>query len=98
MEKTPAGVISARFHSGLSKAIGTLVKKLTYKDEKCFISTVALSGGVFQNRILLEQVTKILQQEDYQVLTHRRVPANDGGISLGQAVVAAARGMNKEQS
>lgn len=95
---TPAGVISARFHIGLAHAISAMVKKLTNKDGKCFTNTVALSGGVFQNRILLERVIKILQQENYQVLTHSRVPANDGGISLGQAMIAAARGLDKEQS
>jgi len=50
-----------------------------------------LSGGVFQNRILLEQVAGRLGAAGLRVLSHRQVPANDGGLSLGQAVVAAAR-------
>jgi len=56
---------------------------------------VALSGGVFQNKILLEQVAKRLRKENYTVLTHSRVPANDGGISLGQGVVAVSRYITK---
>ncbi|MCB2040464.1 MAG: carbamoyltransferase HypF, partial [Rhodoferax sp.] len=52
---------------------------------------VALSGGVFQNRILLEQLVRRLEQAGLAVLTHRQVPSNDGGLSLGQAAVAAAR-------
>jgi hydrogenase maturation protein HypF len=49
---------------------------------------VGLSGGVFQNRLLLKPATAALKREGFEVLTHRLVPANDGGVSLGQAVVA----------
>jgi len=49
---------------------------------------VALSGGVFQNRLLLRLTTAALQKEGFDVLTHRLVPPNDGGVSLGQAVIA----------
>jgi hydrogenase maturation protein HypF len=52
---------------------------------------VALSGGTFQNQLLAERVARGLQQAGLEVLTHHRVPPNDGGISLGQAVVANAR-------
>lgn len=55
------------------------------------LKTVALSGGVFQNRLLLEQLVSRLEEMAFQVYTNRRVPPNDGGISLGQAAVAAAR-------
>jgi hydrogenase maturation protein HypF len=52
------------------------------------ITQVALSGGVFQNRLLLKLATTALQREHFMVLTHHLVPCNDGGISLGQAVIA----------
>ena len=55
------------------------------------LGTVALSGGVFQNLLLLGTVVDLLEGMGFRVLTHSRVPPNDGGISLGQAVVAAAR-------
>ena len=55
------------------------------------LTTAALSGGVFQNLLLLETVTALLEARGFTVLTHSRVPCNDGGISLGQAVIAAAR-------
>jgi hydrogenase maturation protein HypF len=52
---------------------------------------VALSGGVFQNVVFTERVVAGLRASGFRVLTHSRVPPNDGGISLGQAVVAGAR-------
>jgi hydrogenase maturation protein HypF len=90
----PVGIISARFHKGLAIVIARMVDKLSRRagtNEE--IRTVALSGGVFQNRVLLEQVVARLRARHFTVLTHRQVPANDGGIALGQAVVAAARAL-----
>jgi hydrogenase maturation protein HypF len=60
------------------------------RDER-HLSRVALSGGVFQNMFLLESVCRRLDSESFDVLTHNRVPPNDGGISLGQAAIANAR-------
>jgi hydrogenase maturation protein HypF len=65
------------------------------------IETVALSGGCFMNRFLLERISARLASADFTVLTHCQVPANDGGLSLGQAVIAASRlshpgGLNRE--
>jgi hydrogenase maturation protein HypF len=52
------------------------------------VSSVALSGGTFQNLLLMEQVVELLAGKGFAVYRHRRVPTNDGGISLGQAVLA----------
>ena len=57
------------------------------------VGTVALSGGVFQNVRLLERTIDCLHRVKFTVLTHSRVPANDGGIAFGQAAIAAARDM-----
>jgi hydrogenase maturation protein HypF len=54
------------------------------------LDRVVLSGGVFQNSILLTGLTRALEEKNFQVFSHRQVPTNDGGIALGQAVVAAA--------
>ncbi|MDP9233840.1 MAG: hypothetical protein M3P01_04730, partial [Actinomycetota bacterium] len=54
------------------------------------LSSVALSGGSFQNMLLLRRVSGRLSDAGFDVLVHRRVPPNDGGISLGQVVVANA--------
>lgn len=86
---TPASVISARFHKGLAKVIAAMVRKLSMKDDQRVFDTVALSGGVFQNSLLLRLVVKRLEP-DFKVLSHSLVPANDGGIALGQAAIAAA--------
>jgi hydrogenase maturation protein HypF len=57
------------------------------------IGTVALSGGCFQNRLLLMKTLELLRSAGFRVLTHRQSPTNDGGISLGQAVIAAKAGL-----
>ncbi|MCW3840554.1 carbamoyltransferase HypF [Micromonospora yasonensis] len=82
------GRIAARFHHGLADAV---VRAAGAVRERTGLATVALSGGVFQNMLLLERVVSGLEQDGSRVLVHSRVPPNDGGISLGQAVVAAAR-------
>ncbi|WP_101785165.1 carbamoyltransferase HypF [Nonomuraea indica] len=84
----PAGVIAARFHHGLAGAVAAAVGLVAGATG---LGTVALSGGVFANTVLLGGVDDRLRRDGFRVLTHRRVPCNDGGISLGQAVVAAAR-------
>ena len=85
---TAPPVIAARFHRGVAAAIAQVCLRLR---ERSGLGTVALSGGVFQNLLLLGQVVDLLEEAGFRVLTHARVPPNDGGISLGQAVVAAAR-------
>jgi hydrogenase maturation protein HypF len=81
-------IMAAKFHKGLANAIVEMVKHLCQEN---LISQVALTGGVFQNTILLQQVSNLLQTSGVKVLTHSLVPANDGGLSLGQAVIAAAQ-------
>ena len=84
----PAPVIAARFHHGVAALIeaGCLAMRDRYG-----LDAVALSGGVFQNLLLLHATVSRLEARGFRVLVHSRVPCNDGGISLGQAVVAAAR-------
>jgi hydrogenase maturation protein HypF len=87
---TPKPVISARFHKGLAKIIVQMIEKLS-NYEADGVSVVALSGGVWQNKILFEEVLRRLDEKGFTVLTHRQFPTNDGGLSLGQAAIAAAR-------
>ncbi len=82
------GEIAAKFHLGLAEAIAHLVRLLRQHHE---FHQVALTGGVFQNQLLLEQVYQRLIQAGLTVLVHRQVPSNDGGLSLGQGAIAAAR-------
>jgi len=90
--KTPAPIISARFHKGLAKIIVQMIEKLSrYESGETQIRTVALSGGVWQNKVLFEEVVRRLNEKEFTVLTHRQFPANDGGLSLGQVAIAAAR-------
>jgi hydrogenase maturation protein HypF len=84
-------VIAAKFHKSLANAIVEMVKHLRREN---VINQVVLTGGVFQNSILLQQVTKPLEALEIKVLTHSLVPSNDGGLSLGQAVIAAAKLIN----
>lgn len=94
MQGTPPAVIAARFHKGLAIAVVDMVSHLAdVSDGIGSGAAVALSGGVFQNRILLEQVAARLGASGFRVLWHRQVPANDGGLSLGQAVIAAAQAL-----
>jgi len=64
--------------------------------EQTGLSTVALSGGVFQNSLLLEKTVAGLEQREFRSLTHVHTPTNDGGLSFGQAVIAAARDGNPQ--
>ena len=91
--KTPAPLIAARFHKGLAKIVVAMTKKLAHRkvDGDARFDTVALSGGCFQNRVLFEEVVRRLEQENFTVLSHAQVPANDGGLALGQAAIGAAR-------
>ena len=84
----PSAQISARFHATLVAVVGEICSRVRAETG---ISIIALSGGVMQNCLLTEAVIAHLEKDDFIVLTHSLVPPNDGGLSLGQAAVAAAR-------
>ncbi len=77
--------IAYRFHISLARTIACLCSKLS---DETGIKIVALSGGVFQNRLLLHLVLEALQERNLITLSHKQVPTNDGGIALGQAAIA----------
>jgi hydrogenase maturation protein HypF len=81
-------VLAARFHQAVVQAVVYLAEALC-RDYR--LDTVVIGGGVFQNRLLLEGVSVALRRGGLRVLAPQRVPANDGGLALGQLVVAAAR-------
>ena len=83
--EVPMSIIAARFHNTV--AAWVVCVSLRLRREYC-LDTVALSGGVFQNRYLLKRVQQQLQQHGFTVVTHKQVPPNDGGLALGQAVAA----------
>ncbi|MEK7724917.1 MAG: hypothetical protein AAB336_11240 [Acidobacteriota bacterium] len=79
-------IISAKFHN----AVADLILRLSLKYRKSLnLNKIALSGGCFQNVALLKRANKLLIKNDFDVLTHKLVPPNDGGLALGQAVIAA---------
>ena len=78
--------ISAKFHNTIASALLEMAKVARESTE---LNTVALSGGVFCNRYLINRLVILLKQNDFAVLINRNVPSNDGGISLGQAAIAA---------
>jgi hydrogenase maturation protein HypF len=85
---TSPPVVSAKFHFAVARLIVSIAENIRIERK---LSRVALSGGVFQNLLLLERTLEMLRASGFQVFTHSRVPTNDGGISLGQAAVANAR-------
>lgn len=85
--RTPAQAAAA-FHNGLARALVQICDAIRDREGP---ATVALSGGTFQNLLLLDRVRAGLRQKGFEVLIHHRIPTNDGGISLGQVTVANAR-------
>jgi len=80
----PRATISAKFHNTVAQMVCEMCQLIA---KSTGINQIALSGGVFQNRLLLRKVVSLLESADFSVLTHKQVPCNDGGISLGQAVI-----------
>jgi len=87
-----AAELAAVFHESLALAVAAACAALA---ESTGVRRVALSGGVFQNALLLARSTELLELHRLAVYTNRSVPANDGGVSLGQALVAASRTGNR---
>lgn len=87
MQGVEPGIIAARFHHCMASAIAETAGSLCGQRG---LRTVALCGGVFQNRLLLERTARLLRCRGLNVLAQKAAPANDGGVSLGQAVIAAA--------
>jgi hydrogenase maturation protein HypF len=85
---TSVAVVSARFHNGLAHATASAISLLAQRRQ---VATAVLSGGVFQNRLLLTRTARALAREGLRVLIPRALPPNDGAIAYGQAAVAAAR-------
>jgi hydrogenase maturation protein HypF len=83
----PAFIISAKFHNTMIEGFAMLCQALRQEIQ---INQVVLSGGCFQNRLLLEGLKDALETKGFDVFCHRQVPTNDGGIALGQAMIAAA--------
>src|SRR5262249_37715346 len=79
-EGCPPSDVSAKFHTGVARLITAVACNVR---EQRHLNRVALSGGVFQNMFLHDRVCAMLRVEGFEVFTHSRVPANDGGISLG---------------
>jgi hydrogenase maturation protein HypF len=84
-QRRPAEEISAKFHNTLAAAIVEVCRRIRESDG---LDRVCLSGGTFQNQFLLESTIMGLRQSGFAVFLHALIPANDGGISLGQAVIA----------
>jgi hydrogenase maturation protein HypF len=88
----PSAMVSARFHATVIAAFGAVVEKVARVRG---LKQVVLSGGSFQNAILLSGFTRFLTGKGLAVFSHSQVPCNDGGICLGQAMVAGAKGRAK---
>jgi hydrogenase maturation protein HypF len=87
-KECPVSVISVKFHNTLIRLFADLCDRIRGARG---LNRVALSGGVFQNVCLLNGLVPALEARGFEVFTHRLVPTNDGGIALGQAVIAAKR-------
>ncbi|MHB0857930.1 MAG: carbamoyltransferase HypF [Anaerolineae bacterium] len=81
----PAPALARRFQTTVASLVVELCRRLA---QQTGVQTVALSGGCFQNRLLLAESVPALQAQGLEVLVHRQVPCNDGGLSLGQAAIA----------
>jgi hydrogenase maturation protein HypF len=89
IEGMPPAVIAARFHAAVARMIVDVCARLRAQGAG---EAVGLTGGVFQNALLMQMTIDDLHRAGFEVLVHQRVPANDGGLALGQAALARAWG------
>jgi hydrogenase maturation protein HypF len=85
---TGVNKIAARFHNSLVRLLTTACVRVR---ENTGLELTALSGGVFQNALIFQKLGGSLEEQGFEVLCHTQAPPNDGGVSLGQVAVAAAR-------
>jgi hydrogenase maturation protein HypF len=93
IKKTNPEIISRKFHLSIAKILAKTAVKI--RDERG-INKIAMSGGCFQNNFFMKNLIQMLSFHNFEIYTHRLVPPNDGGISLGQAVIAGFRHMKKQ--
>jgi len=86
----PSATIAHRFHQTVASAATEVCLRIAAATG---LNRVIFSGGVFQNRLLTKMIYTALSQKGLHVFTHRLVPPNDGGIAVGQAAIAARRGI-----
>jgi len=86
------GAVAEKFHNTVA---AFLIASANRARRRTGLRTVALSGGCFANRYLTDRLVKLLIGDGFEVLVHRTIPPNDGGIALGQAVVAAAKSLSR---
>ncbi len=94
------GQIAGRFHQTVAEAVGEMCVRIRDRERlerSSPLERVALSGGVFQNDLLLALTTNDLLRRGFQVYSHHLVPPNDAGIALGQAAVALAKNVKRDQ-
>jgi hydrogenase maturation protein HypF len=78
-----------RFHASLARAVRTVARHVRDTEG---VQTIGLTGGVFQNALMTTECARSLLEDGFDVLVHRRVPPNDGGLALGQTMIAACGG------
>ena len=91
LEHVPVPIIAARFHNSVINIIFEAAEKMSAKTG---IRKVVMSGGSFQNKYILERAEEGLQQKGFKIFSPQNIPANDGGIALGQLAIAAAKRRN----
>ena len=84
----PTSIIAAKFHNTL---VDVIIQTCQHLRLKSGLNTIVLSGGVWQNMTLLTRTERSLRKDKFEVHIHHKVPTNDGGLALGQAVIAGKK-------